>query len=197
MKAKLRAIAMLLCTFVVSVSIGACSLFSGEEGDVRDTVDNTMKIFKFAENSDAASFADQNTLDTLSAYGVDADEFLAYCFKNLEWEIGDVKLSGDSGTVAISITNVNLGTALEKAGEQFEAFAETDEAQALFDEQGESALVAKLFEFFYAAIDSGELETTTTDVTIQVYKTEEGTWDIQPDNDAFYRALYGGANFNI
>ena len=164
---------------------------------MRDTVDNTMKIFRYAENSDAESFADQNTIDTLSAYGVDANEFLGYCFKNLKWEIGDVKLSGNSGTVVISITNINLGTALDMAGERFAEYAETDEAQDLFNEEGERALVKKLFEFFYEIVDAGEIETTTSEVTLQVYKNDDGTWEVDSDNDAFYRALYGGANFNF
>ena len=33
--------------------------------------------------------------------------------------------------------------------------------------------------------------------TLQVYKNDEGEWDIKTDNDAFYQALYGGANFKI
>ena len=95
MKRSLKAICSALFALVASVVLASCSLFAGEEGDVRDMVDSTLKIFKFAENSDAASFADQSTLDTLSAYGVDANEFMGHCFKNLEWEFGEIKLSGD------------------------------------------------------------------------------------------------------
>ena len=197
MKAKLTNICAALCAIMVSFVISSCALFSGDEGTVRDTVDNTMKIFKFAENSDAASFADQSTIDTLNAYGVDANEFLAYSFKNLEWEIGDIKINGDSGTAAVSITNTDLSAALERAGEQFATYSETDEAHQLFDEEGESALVKKLFGFYYEAIDSGEVATTTSNVTLEVYKDEEGTWQIKADNDALYKALYGGADFNV
>ena len=97
----------------------------------------------------------------------------------------------------VTITNVNIAVALEKAGEQFAAYAETDEARELFNTEGEQALIKKLFSFFYEVIDSGELDTTTTEVTLQVYKNDEGVWDIKTDNDAFYQALYGGANFKI
>lgn len=197
MKAKLKAIAFILCVLTMSIVLASCSLFAGEEGAVHDAVDNAMKIFKNAENSDAVSFADQGVLDSLNVYGVDANEFLGYCFKHLEWEIGDINLSGDTGTVALSVTNVNLGTALERAGEQFEEFAATHEAQELFNAEGESALVKKLFSFLYELIDSGELETTTADVTLEVFKNEDGTWDINPDNNEFYSALYGGADFSI
>ncbi len=197
MKRSLKAICSALFALVASVVLASCSLFAGEEGDVRDMVDSTLKIFKFAENSDAASFADQSTLDTLSAYGVDANEFMGHCFKNLEWEFGEIKLSGDTGTVVVTITNVNIAVALEKAGEQFSAYAETDEARELFNTEGEQALIKKLFSFFYEVIDSGELDTTTTEVTLQVYKNDEGAWEIKTDNDAFYQALYGGANFKI
>ena len=197
MKRRLMNITKLIGVLAVSLMLAACSLFGGEEGDVRDAVDATMKIFKFAENSDAASFADQNTIDTLSAYGVDANEFLAYCFKHLEWEIGDVKISGNTASVAVTITNINLGTALERAGELFETFSDTDEAHELFDEQGESALVEKLFSYFYEVVDSGEVATTSSDVTVTVVKDDEGTWTVDPDNDALYRALYGGADFNF
>lgn len=197
MKRKLKTLVQALCLAFAALAISSCALFSGDKSDVHDLIDNTMKIFKFAENSDAASFADQATIDSLSAYGVDANEFLAYCFKNLEWEIGDIKLSGNTGTVALTVTNVNLGTALERAGERFDQFADTDEAQELFISDGEGALVQKLFDYFYEVIDSGELETTTNEVTVEVYKTDEGEWDIDSDNSAFYSALYGGAQLNL
>ena len=197
MKQKLKAIVSLLGVFAVSIILASCSIAGGEEGDVRDAVDETMKIFKFAENSDTASFADQNTIDTLNAYGVDANTFLGYCFKNLEWEIGEVNLSGYTGTVTVSITNVNLGAALDQAGDKFAAFSETDEAHQLFDEKGESALVEKLFDFFYEIVDSGTLSTSTNEVTIDVHKTEDGVWEVDPDNDSLYRALFGGANLNF
>lgn len=197
MKAKLKAIASALCVLAVPIVLASCALFAGEEGAVHEAVDTTMKLFKDFENPDVASFADQGVLESLDAYGIDASEFLGHCFKHLAWEIGAINLSGDTGTVALSVTNVNLGTALDRAGEQFEEFAATDEAQELFDAEGERALVEKLFSFFYELIDSGELETTTTDVTIEVFKNEDGVWEIKPDNSEFYSALYGGAEFSI
>ena len=55
----------------------------------------------------------------------------------------------------------------------------------------------KLFEFFYEIVDSGTLSTSTNEVTIDVHKTEDGVWEIDPDNDSLYRALFGGANLNF
>lgn len=197
MKTRFEAAVSTLCALAMSVVLASCSLFAGEEGAVRDAVDTTMGLFKSIEDSDAADFVDQSVIESLNAYGIDANEFLGHCFKHLAWEIGDVDVSGDTGTVALSVTNVDLGAALDRAGEQFEEFASTDEAQELFDTEGEGALVKKLFSFFYELVDSGELETTTTDVTLEVFKNEDGAWEIDPDNNEFYSALYGGAEFSI
>ncbi len=197
MKRSLRFACSLLGALALSIALASCSLLSGDEAVVHDMVDNTMKIFKSTEGDDIASFADQSFVDTLNSYGVDADEFFSHCFKHLSWEIGDIKLSGDTGTVSLTITNADLNSAFELAGDRFDAYAETDEAQQLFDEDGESALVTRLFDFFYEIMDADEVETATSEVTLGVFKNEDGSWEIDPDNEAFFKALYGGAELSL
>ena len=101
------------------------------------------------------------------------------------------------GGPLVGRNNIVLTRSRGFAPEGVEVARSIDEARELFNTEGEQALIKKLFSFFYEVIDSGELDTTTTEVTLQVYKNDEGAWEIKTDNDAFYQALYGGANFKI
>ena len=176
----------------ISFSVSACG--DNSEEAIREGGDSMMAVFLNPVENDAASFVDDATLSQLEEYGIDANEYLSHCFKNLSYEITDVSVSGDSATVTMSITNANLMDALNGAGEDFGAFASTDEAVELYNTEGEEALFAKLFEYLYARLDAEDVELTTNEVQLTLTRDEEGTWTVNTDNPDFYSAIYGGAD---
>ena len=183
-------VALVAC--VLALGVSACG--SHEEEAIRQGVDEMMAVFQNPVENDASSFVDDETLSVLEDYGIDANEYLSHCFRNLTYEIGDVTVNGDTATVSMSVTNANLMDALNVAGEEFGAFAETDEATELYQSEGEEALFAKLFEYLYANLDAEDVELTTTDVQLTLTKDEEGNWTVDSDNPEFYSAIYGGAD---
>ena len=147
---------------------------------------------------DLSEFLDDETASALSSYGVDMNEFLTAAFKHMSYTVNEVTVEEDTAQVAMTVTNVNLDTAMADALAEFDAWTDTDEAVAVYKESGEQGLYQKLFELLYAKMDEMADATTSADVTLYLQKQEDGSWDVTSEgNEAFYSALYGGATFNF
>jgi len=169
-----------------------------EEEQVQAVVENTMAVFKNPSQNDLSEFLDEETASALSSYGVDMNEFLTAAFKHMSYTVNEVTVEEDTAQVAMTVTNVNLDTAMADALAEFDTWTDTDEAVAVYKESGEQGLYQKLFELLYAKIDEMGDATTSTDVTLALQKQEDGSWDVTEEgNEAFYSALYGGATFNF
>jgi len=169
-----------------------------EEEQVQAVVENTMAVFKNPSQNDLSEFLDEETASALGSYGVDMNEFLTAAFKHMSYTVNEVTVEEDTAQVAMTVTNVNLDTAMADALAEFDTWTDTDEAVAVYKESGEQGLYQKLFELLYAKIDEMGDATTSTDVTLALQKQEDGSWDVTEEgNEAFYSALYGGATFNF
>lgn len=187
----MRGVVLALVACVLAVSLSACG--DNGEQEIRDAIDAMMAVFQNPVEHDAASHLDDATLARLEEYGVDGNEYLSHCFGNLSYEVTGVSVNGDVATVQMSVTNASLADALSAAGQDFDEYADTDEARALYQSDGENALFAKLFEFLYARLDAEDVELRTSNVQITLVKDEEGVWVVNTDNPDFYTALYGGS----
>lgn len=142
----------------------------------------------------ADDYGDASTMETLTRYGVDADEWHRHCLGNLTYEVGEATVEGDSATVSVAITNASLSAAVTAAGADYSSFSQTQEAEDTYAQGGRAALFAKLVGYVYAHLDANESPVTTT-VEVPCAKGEDGTWSAQVGgNEAFFSALYGGSN---
>lgn len=194
--------ALLAC--VLALVVTGCG--KHEEEDVKATVDATFAMLKSGKGGDLASYADANSTELLASYGVDANEFLAHVFSNLEYTIDEVTIeeavvedgvekTPAKATVLVTVTNVNLDNALDAALAEFDVWSATDEALEVYQEGAEPALFKKLFEILYERIEALTVNKVSNQATIYLVKGEEG-WDIDQDadNQAFYTALLGGGD---
>lgn len=142
----------------------------------------------------AADYGDAATMQTLAAYGVDTDQWHRHCLGNLSFELGDASADGDSATVSVTVTNASLAAAVEAAGNDFEAFSETQDAEDLYAQGGRAVLFSHLVDSVYAHLDANESPVTTT-VDVTCHRGEDGSWspDVSGD-EAFFSALYGGSD---
>jgi len=193
---------LLACAFAVALVLCVCACSSGPKAEevVRSTVDNTFAIFKNPSQEDITQYVDEDTASQLTQYGIDLEEFLSYAFKHLDYTINDVTVDGDKATVALTVKNVNLDTAMDDALEAFDAWTNTDEAIDVYSSEGEDGLYKKLFELLYTSIDelaaSGNI--VSTDTTLYLETQEDGSWDVtESGNEDFYSSLYGGASFDL
>ena len=182
---------------LLALCVCGCSSAAKQEEQIRTVIDNTFAVFKNPAENDISSFLSEETAAEISSYGVDMNAFLTAAFKNLSYTVNEVSIDGDAAQVALTVSNVNLDTAMADAIVDFEAWTDTDEAVQVYKESAEEGLYRKLFELLYAKIDELATSPTATDVTLYLQKQEDDTWDVTDEgNDAFYSALYGGASLD-
>lgn len=187
--------AALLAGAVASGGLAGCGSSSADELAVRDAVTATMEPYVAEEPpSDAVAILGDATQAELREYGIDASEYVRRCLANLSYEVGDVTVDGDTATVGLSVTNLDVTAAMSAAASRFDAYADTDEAETAYEDGGEAALMAKLFDYLFEAMgSSAELVTTTVDVTCA--KDEAGVWGCSfDDNPALKAAILGQAS---
>ena len=170
--------------------LAGCSGNSADEVAVRNLVGSTMEEISQRTGSGAAfEFMNETTRQELTAYGVDAEAFAASALARMTYEVGEVHGDAEKATVAMDITNVSLGAAMERAADRFEEYSQSEASQTAYDEGGEAALMETLFTYLDEEIESAELETRSAElICVKV----DGAWEIRPeDNAAFSTALYG------
>lgn len=185
-------VAALVACLVCVLLLAGCGGNSGDELAVRDVVTSTLEAY---EADDVASGAQdllgETTRSELAEYGIDADEYLSRCLANYSFEVGDVTVDGDTATVEVSVTNLDLDAAMSAATSRFEAYVDTDEAETTYEEGGERELMVKLFDYLFEAMESSaDLVTNTVEVTCA--KDEAGVWACSlGDNPALVKAILG------
>ena len=179
------------------VVLGLCALLtgcgnSGEEVAVRALVGSTMDEIAL-RTGDGVAFEYMNdaTREALAPYGIDADALAEAALARMSYEVGDVRAGDEEATVSMSVTNVSMDAAMERATERFATYSSSPESQTAYDEGGEALLMDTLFTYLKEELASGDLVTVNTDL---ICTKVDGEWKILPENNAaFYAALYGTA----
>ncbi len=198
MKLLMRPVCLVLA-LVAALGLAACK---PESEKAVEALEPTLRSYLAddsgidgADESPQADYGDDETASVLSTYGVDMEEFHRHCFARFAYEIKDASVSGDGRTaeVNVSITNVSLAEAAKRAASDYNAFAQTADAEAAYAENGHATLLAKLLGFLYAHLDSDAL--VTTDIVLTLSKSDDGSWSFDTNSNAgFFSALYGGSN---
>ncbi len=191
--------ASLMCAAVLAgalmVGLTACS--ANDEKAIKDGINTELGAFKNPTKESLETYVNQVSsadFKQIEAYGIDIYEFLGHCFSKFDYSIGKVSVNGNTATAEISLTNVDVQTAMKDTMTEFEALGQ-EELARIYTEGGEKALMAKYFEAFYSKLDATS-ETVSSDLTIKLTKTDN-VWNIDNDSlNALVSAAYGGANFS-
>lgn len=134
-------------------------------------------------------------LKELETYGIDIYEFLGHCFSKFDYSVGKVSASGDTATAELSLTNVDVQSAVKATSDEFQSSDMRDELAQIYTDGGETALIQKFFEMFYSKLDE-TTETVSNDVTVKLTKSN-GSWTIDDASlNDLVSAAYGGADFS-
>lgn len=203
-----RPLIVVAAVAVVAVALGvafALGAFRSDEDRAREAVDDLMASYVVPEADEdgeepedgawpADDFGDADTMGVLMAYGVDPEEWHRHCMANLSYQVGDVTAEGDSATASVTMTNASLSAAIDAAGADLTAYAQTQEAEDVYAQGGRAALFSHLVDSLYAHLDANESPVTST-VSVSLSKGDDGTWTPQVAGDeAFFSALYGGSD---
>ena len=200
----LRLMAMGALALCVGFGVSGCK---SDSDQVKDTVSSLLKSYVVpVPNEDgeepgdaswpAENYGDAATMDALQEYGVSPEDWRRHCFAHFSFEVGDAEVDSSAGTasVAVSVTNASLATAVEAAGKDFSEFSKTQEAEDAYASGGKAALFDHLVELVYSHLDSSE-DLVTTSVKVSCSKDDEGNWVANVGEDkAFFAALYGGSD---
>jgi hypothetical protein len=198
MQRRLLSISSVLCAFVLVIGLCGCK---SQADSVREALTPTLDSYLTQADSDKKNetpdpdYGDSATISVLEAYGIDVSKLHELCFARFSYEIGDVKVAddGNSATANVKITNVSLAAAATNAAADYSVYADSEEAQTAYAQNGHKALLQHLFDLLFAHLQSDDL--VTTEVTLTLNKNDDGSWISDASgNTAFYNALYGGSN---
>lgn len=177
---------------LVALSLTGCGS-GADEVAVRSAVEGRLgQLLSSPTADDVTTLVGQATATELSEYGIDRSDFVARCLARASFEVTDVSVDGDTATVTLDLTNADLSSAMQTAADRFSSYLDTDEAQASYDEGGEAALMATLFQYYYEAIDAAA--DTTQTVTLACMRGEDGSWTCDvAGSPALVAALVGNA----
>ena len=191
---RIRTFALALVLAVGMVVLVACGAQKGgAEAEIEEVLTSTLEEVRDPSDETISTYLDTDTVDALDAYGIDAKEFWACLFSNLDYEIGDIKVDGDAATAELTIENTDLDAAFEVWEEDISSWITSSEAQDLYAEEGENALMKYSFEQLMDTIEHGDIDIVSDDVTVSLEKVD-GEWAISEDSyDDLVNALFAGS----
>lgn len=187
---------------VVFAAVLALGLFAvvgcssnNDEQVIRDGISKELDVFKNPTKESLAPYMDSidaNTQAQLDAYGVDIVEFLQHALGKFDYEIGDIKVNGNTATAAIKVTNVDVSGIMNETISNMqndpELVAKVQDVVAKGGTQADAMKV--VFAYLYDALDaSNDLVTTDTEITL----TKTGnTWNVDEDSmSGMLTGIYG------
>lgn len=120
---------------------------------------------------------DAEQLAMLEESGADLAKMLQHMFSRLECEIGKVRIEGNTASVDVTTTNVNLGAVMQSIGDDALNDPDLQRQMSTLALQGDTKGVYKLlYDHLYQKIDeSDDMVTSTTTVTLR--KNANGVWE--------------------
>lgn len=179
----------------MSITLGGCAGQSDEDV-IRDGVTEMLDAFKdpSAENlSQYIGDIDVEQAKELEAYGLDVYEFFGHAFRNYDYELGDISVTGNKALVNVTITNTDVAKVASEVIDK----AQNDETISAevkkIAETGDQAEVMKyIFTLIYEELDATD-ETLSSTITLSLDKDGNNEWHIDEDSlNVLMNALYGG-----
>lgn len=174
---------------VLAVGLTACG---GNPADqVRSVVTSN---FDQVKNLDAEAIEELGDMDELkeleSTYGLSSDRVIKAFYGRFDYKVDDVAVDGDTATVKITSTNVDLQKVMEGYMEDLTAFATSEEAQRLVTEGGQQAVQDKVVELLMGAFEADDVPTATGQTELAMER-EGDTW-IYANEGEVLQVLFGG-----
>ena len=188
---------VMACVLSLGVAGGLSACGGNAEQVIRDGIDSELSAFKNPTKENLSKYVDEDSssISQIKSLGVDPYEFLGHVFDKFDYEIGDIKVDGDTATAVVTVKNVDVASALEETSDYFKSSDNAAELMEIYQSDGKMGLYKKFFSQFYEFVDSKE-DTVSTDVTIHLTK-KDNTWSIDDDSITdLVKGAYGGADLS-
>ncbi len=174
---------------VLAVGLTACG---GNPADqVRSVVTSN---FDQVKNLDAEAIEELGNMDELkeleTAYGLSSDRVIKAFYGRFDYKVDDVTVDGDTATVKITSSNVDLQKVMEGYMDDLTEFATSEEAEKLVTEGGQQAVQDKVVELLMGAFESDDVPTTEGQTELAMERDGD-TWTYANEGEVL-QVLFGG-----
>ncbi|GLC32444.1 NTF2-like N-terminal transpeptidase domain-containing protein [Clostridium omnivorum] len=172
-----------LCLLVITalfLSLIGCASTSTSKPD--SAVSGFFDALKKEDVNSAAKFVKTDSKNEISYKNADEEKIAKAVFSKLDYKIESSVVKGDTATVNAKVTTVDL---VKITGNMISDLLPTLMAKALSGEDQNEAETEKLInQYFTNSINDPSAMKTTTDVTINLVKSEDKkSWLIDPNDD--------------
>lgn len=192
----LSTLALALC---VIVGISGCSTTVQEDPSttVKNALSASLDGIKSPDSSEIETIIGSDTYTELQKYGVDPQTFYQSLVSRFSYEIKDVSVdsSGNTATVTVSATNIDVQQVFSSWMTEFEAYATSSDGLALIMSGDSDSLVKQAMQMLETDLAKTDNPTKTADVTVTMTKGSDGTWKLDND-DELSNILFVGQNLN-
>lgn len=188
---KILKIALIVILIIVLIIGGYAIALNVTKTQAIDTVDKMFTAIKTGDEEQIKQYIDienaieeNNTTEENIAEDQDMEKAM---LKNLNYEVLSTDVKINECTMKLNISNKNLKTVFGNYISKAFSLAFSQAFGAMTEEE----MDAQLKQYFEEQYNSDEIETVTTEVTINM-KKEDGKWNIDCDEDTFINAVLPG-----
>lgn len=170
-------------TLILALCFAALGCACGEPEKPEAVVSATLDALKAMDLDTVRIYMDYDGMMNESAGSVseETQEMNRRMFSRLSYELGETEINGDTATVQVRITNVDMAKVLQ---------AYFDELYEMAGDSEEDIAEEKMEEVLQEILEREDNETITSDVAVSLAK-KDGSWQIQT-TDELSDALTGG-----
>ena len=188
---KILKIALIVILIIALVVGGYFIALNTTKKQALETVDNMFTALKTGDEEQIKQYIniedEIEKNDTTEDSIAEDQEMEKTMLKNLNYEIISTDVEINECTMKLNISNKNLKTVFENYMSKVVSVAFSQAFGAMTEEE----MDAQLKQYFEEQYNSEDIETVTTEVTINM-KKEDGKWNVDCDEDAFVDAVLPG-----
>ncbi|MDI9591365.1 MAG: hypothetical protein QM302_10070 [Acidobacteriota bacterium] len=173
--------AVACCVLATCLSVGLVACANNDEQLIRASVTKTLDLFKDPTKEKLGDFVESSSVDVdqLQGYGIDVYEFFEHGLARFDYEVGEVRVSGDTAEVDLSLTNVDLDAVASAVADDMRSDLDSY-VSLMAGENAQQEFMKVYFQKVYEALDASE-ETVTTEATLKLTK-RNGEWEVDEDS---------------
>lgn len=198
-----RSLARIVCAALVLVLFAGTGLLlagcsKAEEQLIRVGVSQSLDALKNPSRESLEPYVsqlEQDGVSRLEGYGIDVYDLAAHVLRGFDYQLGDVRVSGDTATVEVHVKGKDLASALEATWSAYSAGDGMSALVSTYQSGGEAAVARELLSRFYEQLDASN-EQVEGDVTLDLEKGESGWQPTKDDAQRVADVLFGNIDLS-
>lgn len=161
-----------------------------EEEIAQEQVDACLDKIKSVDEATVEAMVGEGTSADLKKYDIEPADFYKALFGKFDYVDNGVELDGDTGTVKLTVTYLDIDSAVMTLTDDVFGYLASDEIETDITEKGESYALNHIFSIIVD--DLNGIETKTHDVELPISKDKDGNWGIDLTDEKVVKSLLGG-----